>query len=225
MPGKNALCAATYRSRGASILIFTATLSESGLFVSFVSLPRATFPAAFLLLALADSAWADEVLNPPVAPDASSKASEQVIYKGLIGNMLDTLPMDPVQRVDLQRTNAVVSSTFSGRSLSVLLGLSNPVLMIGGLVWGLWSASNIHPAAVATKVTANLINAGARIETEARSVAFADSSPAEKGPVVDSVARASAVALNSFAGSNTPETRHLPVIRIWLPQRVSDTAR
>ena len=187
--------------------------------------PRSAFSAAFLLLTLADSAWADEVLNPPVAPDASSKASEQVIYKGLIGNMLDTLPMDPVQRVDLQRTNAVVSSTFSGRSIAVLLGLSNPVLMIGGLVWGLWSASNIHPVAVATKVTANLINAGARIETEARSVAFADSSPAEKGPVVDSVARASAVALNSFAGSNTPETRHLPVIRIWLPQRVSDTAR
>lgn len=225
MPGKNALCTPTYRSRDAFILIFTATLSESGLFVSFVSPPRATFPAAFLLLALADSAWADEVLNPPVAPDASSQASEQVIYKGLIGNMLDTLPMDPVQRVDLQRTNAVVSSTFSGRSLSVLLGLSNPLLMIGGLVWGFWSASNIHPVAVATKVTANLINAGARIETEARSVAFADSSPAEKGPAADSVARASPVALNSFAGSDTPETRHLPVIRIWLPQRVSDAAQ
>lgn len=178
-----------------------------------------------LLLALADSAWAGEVLNSPVVPDAPSQVSDQTIYKGLIGNMLDTLPMDPAKRVDLQRTTAVVSNTFSGRSLSVLMGLSNPLLMIGGLVWGLWAASNIHPVAVDTKVTAHPVDAGARVETEERFVAFAESSPAEKGPAADSVARASSVVLNSFAGSDTPEAPHLPVIRVWLPQRVSDPAK
>lgn len=121
-------------------------------------------------------------MNTPVVPDASSQTVEQVIYKGLIGNILDTVPMDPVNRVDLQRTNALVSNTFSARSLSVLLGLSNPILMIGGLVWGLWAASNIDPVAVDTKVTANPVNAGTRVETEERFIAFADSSPAEKNP-------------------------------------------
>lgn len=220
--GKAALCVPAYRKRDAFILIFTATSSELG---PFVSIPRATFSAAIVLLTLADSAWADEVLNTPVVPDASPQTSDQVIYKGLIGNMLDTLPMDAVQRVDLQRTSTVISNTFTGRSLAVLLGLSNPVLMIGGLVWGLWSASNINPVAVVTKVTANLVNAGARIETEERFVASADSSPAEKSPAADPVARTSSVALNSFAGSGAPEIPRLPVIRIWLPQRASDPAQ
>lgn len=188
----------------------------------FVSIPRSTFSAAFLLLTLAGAAWADEGLNTPVVPDASSRTLEQVIYKGVIGNVLDTLPMDPMQRVDLQRTNAVVSNTASGRTLSVLLGLSNPILMIGGLVWGMWAASNIHPVAVDTKVAALPVNAGVRVETEERLVALADSSPAEKDPVAAPVARTSAVALNSFAGSGLPEAPRSAVIRIWLPQRASE---
>ncbi len=132
--------------------------------------------------------------------------------------------MDPLKRVDLQRTNAVVSNTFTGRSLSVLIGLSNPLLMIGGLVWGFWAASNINPVAIVTKVTAHPVNAGARVETEERFVAFADSSPVEKGPAADPVARTSTVVLNSFAGSGTPEVLRPPVIRIWLPQRSGDPA-
>lgn len=220
--GKAALCVPAYRKCGVFLLIFTATSPELD---PFVSIPRSAFSAAILLLTLAGSAWAGEVLNTPVVPDASPQTSDQVIYKGLIGNMLDTLPMDAGQRVDLQRTSAVVSNTFSGRSLAVLLGLSNPALMIGGLVWGLWSAANINPVAIATKVTASLVHAGARVETEERLVAAADSSSAEKNPAADPVARTSAVALNSFAGSGAPEVPRLPVIRIWLPQRASDPAQ
>lgn len=219
MPRKGALCTPAYRKFGVFILIFTATLSE---WAPFMSIPRSTFSAALLLLTLAGAAWADEALNTPVVPGASSKTFEQVIYKGVIGNVLDTLPMDPMQRVDLQRTNAVVSNTASGRTLSVLMGLSNPILMIGGLVWGMWAASNIHPVAVDTKVAALPVNAGVRVEPEERLVALADSSPAEKAPAAVPVARTSPVALNSFAGSGLPEAPRPPVIRIWLPQRASE---
>ena len=66
-----------------------------------------------------------------------------VIYKGVVGKALDALPMDPAQRIVLQRTNAVVSSTLTGRSLSVWAGLTNPILLVGGLVWGLFAASKI----------------------------------------------------------------------------------
>jgi len=40
---------------------------------------------------------------------------------GMIGNVLDTLPMDPAKRVELKRTSAVISNTFSARTLSVVL--------------------------------------------------------------------------------------------------------
>jgi hypothetical protein len=43
----------------------------------------------------------------------------------------------------LQRTNAVASGTLTGRTLSVWAGLTNPLLLVGGLVWGLFAASNI----------------------------------------------------------------------------------
>jgi len=77
------------------------------------------------------------------------------IYKGVVGKALDALPMDPEQRVALQRTNAVVSGTMTGRSISIWVGLTNPVLMIGGLVWGIFAAANIKsdepkPSAIAT---------------------------------------------------------------------------
>ena len=77
------------------------------------------------------------------------------VFKGVVGKALDAVPMDPEERVVLQRTNAVISSTMTGRSLSVWAGLANPILMIGGLVWGVFAASNIrqadlYPSAIAT---------------------------------------------------------------------------
>ena len=47
----------------------------------------------------------------------------------------------------LQRTSAVVSGTLTGRSLAIWAGLAHPVLMAAGLVWGIYSALNIHAAA------------------------------------------------------------------------------
>ncbi len=59
--------------------------------------------------------------------------------------------MDPAQRVSLQRGNAVISNTLSGRSLSVLAKLANPAVMIAAVAWGLWAASNIDPAKTAAE--------------------------------------------------------------------------
>ena len=96
---------------------------------------RLTSLPVLLLLAFAIAASAKDDPDSRAAARVSSQGLDQVVYKGLVGNVLDAIPMDPVKRVDLQRTNAVVSSTLSARSLAVLAGLSNPVLLLGGFVW------------------------------------------------------------------------------------------
>lgn len=101
--------------------------------------------SAYLLAILTACAFAENTPNPQENADRSPHpAVDQIIYKGLIGNALDSVPMDSAQRVKLQQTNAVVSSTLSGRSLTTLTKLTNPVLLIGSIVWGLWAAANIN---------------------------------------------------------------------------------
>lgn len=68
----------------------------------------------------------------------------EVLQKGLVGKALDAVPMDPEERVALQRTSTVVSSTLSGRSLTAWAGLTHPLLVIAGLAWGIYSAFNIN---------------------------------------------------------------------------------
>lgn len=76
----------------------------------------------------------------------TSARTDQVIYKGVVGNLLESVPLDPVRRVELQRTNAVISNPLTGRSLAVILGVASPLLMIGGLLWGIWAATQIETA-------------------------------------------------------------------------------
>lgn len=76
-------------------------------------------------------------------PD-STPPLDQVIYKGVGGNFLETLPIDPDERVQLQRANAVVSNPMTGRTIAVLLGVSGPGFIVGGLIWGIWSAMHIE---------------------------------------------------------------------------------
>ena len=97
-----------------------------------------------ICLLLAVPARAEEAPQPP-------PALGDVIYKGVVGKVLDAVPMDPEERAALQRGSAVVSGTVTGRSVSVWAGLANPILLIAGLVWGLHSASNIKPATAGTK--------------------------------------------------------------------------
>jgi hypothetical protein len=110
-----------------------------------VSINRPILFAAFALLALPVCAWAQDATTDPAAAFEPAPEIDQRIYKGLVGNALDSLPMDPVDRVHLQRTNAVISNAFTGRSLAVLAG-GGPLLVLGGLIWGIWSASQINPA-------------------------------------------------------------------------------
>jgi hypothetical protein len=95
-------------------------------------------------------------LIPPApvvhAQPAAPVRADQLIYKGVIGNLLEGVPMDAERRVELQRANTVVSSPFSARSLALLLGVSSPVFLIGGIIWGLWAASQIE-APTATGAT------------------------------------------------------------------------
>jgi hypothetical protein len=98
------------------------------------------------------TAYAQEaqiVATPALTPEA-----EQVIYKGVVGNLLETVPIDPDSRVQLQKGNAVVSNAMAGRSLAILLGVANPIFLVAGLAWGVWAASRIKPAAPAVEAPA-----------------------------------------------------------------------
>ena len=95
--------------------------------------------AACLLAAIPASAQDAPTPLPPLG---------DVMHKGLVGKALDVVPMNPDDRVVLQRTSAVVNGTLTGRTLAIWAGLAHPVLMAAGLVWGIYSALNIHAAEV-----------------------------------------------------------------------------
>jgi hypothetical protein len=87
-----------------------------------------------------------EPMAEPAAEPAAAPSIDQVIYKGVVGNLLEAVPLDPEQRVQLQRGNAILNNAFTGRSVALLLGIASPPLMIVGLIWGIWSAVNIKAA-------------------------------------------------------------------------------
>ena len=107
-----------------------------------MTVTRTVVLTACLLTACTARAQDAQPLPPAVA---------DVVYKGIVGKALDAVPMDPEKRVVLQRTNAVVSSTLTGRSLTLWVGLANPVLLVAGAVWGIYSAANIKAPAASAK--------------------------------------------------------------------------
>jgi hypothetical protein len=114
---------------------------------------------AMLMMSIAAAPARAEDYVLPLPEGDESTAVDQVIYKGVVGNLLEAVPLPAEQRVQLQRGNALVSSAMTGRSLAVLLGLASPVLMIGGLIWGIWAAANIKasPSAQAAAVPATAV--------------------------------------------------------------------
>jgi LysM repeat protein len=70
-----------------------------------------------------------------------------IVYKGVVGKVLDAMPLDPSTRTGLQRANAVVGSAFTARSLGVLAGFGGPLLTVAGLIWGIFSSRHIDAAA------------------------------------------------------------------------------
>ncbi len=118
--------------------------------------------AANLLGAVAVPAQAGEAIAPrdertPLQVVVDRIASEDAIYKGLVGKALDVVPMDPEHRVTLQRANAVVSNTVAGRSIATWLGWTNPLLWVTGTLWGIVSAQKIQPASSASTQFANVV--------------------------------------------------------------------
>jgi hypothetical protein len=109
--------------------------------------------AAMLMMSIAAAPARAQDYVSPLPEGEESTGVDQVIYKGVVGNLLEAVPLPAEQRVQLQRGNALVSSTMTGRSLAVLLGLASPVLMIGGLIWGIWAAANIKATASAHVAT------------------------------------------------------------------------
>jgi hypothetical protein len=101
---------------------------------------RATLAALLMVaIAIASAHAADD----DAAAGTSTPPLHSMFYKGVIGNALEVVPLEPDDRVQLQRGSSVVSNTLTGRSLGVLLGLVSPVMTVSGFVWGLWSAANI----------------------------------------------------------------------------------
>jgi hypothetical protein len=88
--------------------------------------------------------------TPDTPSPSPSPSSSQALYKGVVGNLLEAVPIDPESRVQLQRFSAVVGSPLSGHSLAITLGIAAPPLMILGFIWGLWSANQIQPAQALT---------------------------------------------------------------------------
>lgn len=100
-----------------------------------------------------DAASAEQVAatgDPPRAPTSESRLPD-VLYKGVLGKALDFVPMNPDDRVTLQQTSSIISASLSGRMLAGLFSITNPIAMVAGLAWGLFSAKNIEPAPVQDK--------------------------------------------------------------------------
>ncbi len=92
--------------------------------------------------------------NAPAAtaaatPVESPNAFSDIVYKGVVGKVLDAMPLDASTRTGLQRANSVVGSTFTGRSLGLLAGISAPLLAFAGLIWGIFASKHIDAAATA----------------------------------------------------------------------------
>lgn len=174
-----------------------------------------------LLLALATPASAQDDPASRATPGLFPAGLDQTVYKGLVGHALDAIPMDPSQRVGLQRANAVVSGTYLGRSLTVLAGLTNPVLLIGGFIWGIWAASNITPPQTGMNLAAAAGPSGEAAAAQERLVqrpappAALDGKSANTGsePILVS-------SISAREEAATIVSRPL-VVKIWLPLRSS----
>jgi hypothetical protein len=171
-----------------------------------------------LLLALARPASAQD--DTASRAGALPQGLDQAVYKGLVGNVLDVIPMNSSDRLDLQRTNAVVSNTLLGRTLAVLAGLSNPVLLVGGFAWGMWAASNIRPATAGMNAGTGAGQSGGNAAAaHERMVALLGRASAMDDPPAKSSPEPILVSSISPGGADAAALAPAQVIKIWLPQR------
>lgn len=80
----------------------------------------------------------------PAKPADEKGGLPDIVYKGVVGKVLDAIPMDPSTRTALQRTNTVVSGALTVRSLGALAGVGGPLVAVAGLLWGIFSSRQIN---------------------------------------------------------------------------------
>jgi hypothetical protein len=185
-----------------------------------ISPSRLKVISLLLLLAVATPAAAQDNPAAAAATGVFAQGFDQTLYKGLVGNVLDAIPMDPSGRLGLQRTNAVVSNTFLGRSLTVLVGLSNPVLLLGGFVWGMWAASNIKPAVPVLKPGTDPDRSGSDMAAQERLVALLERTSADYDAVESRPAEPILLSSIAVGDANEAAGSRPHVIKVWLPQPV-----
>ena len=181
--------------------------------------PRSALVPLFLLLALATPASAQDDARARAVPPAFPVGLDQIVYKGLVGNVLDAVPMDASERLGLQRANAVIGNTLFGRSLAILAGLSNPVLLLGGFVWGIWAAANIAPVKAAMKRAVDPNQSGGGVAAPGRALALLNVSSAVTDPPANAAPGAVLSSSNSAGDPGVAGPVRPRVIKIWLPQR------
>ncbi len=83
--------------------------------------------------------------------DPPTRGLPGIFAKGVVGTVLDAVPIEPGTRTALQRANTIVSSAMTGRSLAAMTGIGGPLLTIAGLIWGIFSSrqSEAAPAEMA----------------------------------------------------------------------------
>jgi hypothetical protein len=139
-----------------SLMCATATVRFSGHVEAAIMLTSARIYQGTifggLILLHAVTASAQEPSTDP-ASNTPSPPAAQVVYKGVVGNLLESMPLESADRVRLQRASALLSNPLSFRSIAVALGLASPPLMLAGLIWGLWSAAKIEPTKAAAQGT------------------------------------------------------------------------
>ena len=73
----------------------------------------------------------------------SSATTSALIYKGVVGKILDELPLENSTRTVLQQANTVISNSYTGRAIGALTGIGAPILGVAGFLWGLFAAKQI----------------------------------------------------------------------------------
>ena len=109
---------------------------------------QATQATALLAIArYSETAATNTAIRPAPASTPTTAAAPEtmpdILYKGLVGKVLDALPLDASARTGLQQANAIIGSSFAGRTLAALTGVGGPLLTLAGLAWGLFSAQKI----------------------------------------------------------------------------------
>jgi hypothetical protein len=104
----------------------------------------------------------------------------------------------------------------------MLAKLSNPALLIGGLVWGLWAASNINSPAVVSVTPSGALETGKEVDTNALDVTSGvtsdDTLLALHATATPQDLKPASMSAHTPVESAASMTTRPRVIKVWLAQ-------